>query len=43
MVLAGLRELVTWEERKEAGQDVSDGDLVTATYEAMRRESQSRP
>lgn len=38
MVLVGINALSEWEEKKAAGQDVSDGDLVTAIYEAMKRE-----
>ncbi len=37
MVFAGLRTLGQWEERKEAGESVTKGDLVSAIYAAMRR------
>ena len=37
MVMAGIRALGGWQERKDCGQDVSKSDLVTAIYASMRR------
>jgi hypothetical protein len=40
MALAGIAALSEWEDKKTAGQDVSEGDLVAAIFSAMTRESQ---
>jgi hypothetical protein len=37
MVMAGIGALCEWEDRREAGQTVTDRDLVCAIYAAMRR------
>jgi hypothetical protein len=42
MVLAGIAALSDWEDNKAADQDVSEGDPVTAIYEAMKREGLCR-
>ena len=43
MVLAGLVALSTWEDRRLAGHDVSEGDLVRSIYAAMMAERLRRP
>lgn len=37
MVFAGIRALGEWQDREDAGEDVSKSDVVCAVYAAMHR------
>ena len=42
-IVAGLAVLSDQEDRKQAGHDASERDLVQSIYEAMRAEGRRRP
>ncbi len=41
MVLAGVRALGQWQERKDAGERVTKADLVSSIYALMRRSQET--
>ena len=40
MIFAGIRALGEWQARKDAGEVISQADVVCAVYAAMRRQAE---